>query len=195
MSIEVIHDPEFIGKNLQRLRSASERTLRDAAERAGISKAFLSLVENGKRRVKAPELRKILNVYNYSVGRFISEALFDVEDELNFIQQRKDFILLEGDLNKSVYHILLLRPVLHKHDIELLEIYLPPDTELNYKLSISAEIRGIMKSGSMLIDFTNDENVANEGDEFSFDGKIPHIYRNHTANPATANLIIYPPMF
>jgi hypothetical protein len=95
-----------------------------------------------------------------------------------------------------------MRPLRHEHDLQLLEVFLPPTSQLteqsitalsaekNSKKKREHEVRGVVQSGTLLIVLNNDEYRAKTGDEFCFDGAIPHIYRNYTTEPVIATLII-----
>ncbi|TAE21677.1 MAG: cupin domain-containing protein [Candidatus Kapaibacterium sp.] len=79
-----------------------------------------------------------------------------------------------------------------------MEILLPPASELTENpittlpsgRTLSREVRGVVQSGTLLIVINNDEYRAKAGDEFCFDGTLPHFYRNYTAEPLTATLLI-----
>lgn len=198
MNCDLLYNPELIGANLRLLRASNEITLLDAATAAGLSKAFLSMVETGKRNIKFPDLRRLLQSYKYSAGRFFSEALDEESDIIKtdtVVRKKSQFILLDGTDKESEFHISLMRPLRSPLDVEFLEIYIPPKREIDYEIVVDAEIRGIVQKGTLLIDFKNDEFIAYEGEEFCFDGKQAHVFRNHTSNPVCANLIIYPPNF
>ena len=53
-----------VGKFLRKLRIDSGEILRDMAEKLGVSSAFLSAVENGKKKVPETWLPKLKNAYS-----------------------------------------------------------------------------------------------------------------------------------
>ena len=120
---------ELIGKNLRMLRNIKEMTINRAAQHIGFSSGYLSHVENGKRKIKPNDLRNLLKLYGYSLGRFLSEISDSIE-ECNFdpeslIQKKDHGILLDGSRNNGKFSMLLLRPVMDENDIELIRLSLP----------------------------------------------------------------------
>ena len=199
---DLIYLPDKVGINLRRLRQASELTLDETARHSGLSKSFLSMLESGKRSAKMPDLRRILACYGYSLGRFLSEAHdaggeeAPVADSASIVQTAVGALLMDGSREEGKYRLLLLRPVRGEHDIELLELYLPPQSQMTESnMTIDAEVRGIVRRGTLLIVLQGDEYIAREGDEFCYPGTTPHLLRNYTEQPAIVNLIISPSKF
>lgn len=118
----------------------------------------------------------------------------------NIIQPRSEGIFLVGGRTHpaSAPHLMLMRPLRHERDLEVLELFLPPTSQLTEnpittlpaERTLSREVRGVVQSGTLLIVLNNDEYRAKVGDEFCFDGTLPHLYRNYTAEPLTATLLI-----
>ncbi len=200
MERDIIRFPDKLGENLKQLRNIKEFSVNSAAERLGISTAYLSLIEKGSRQISDIMLFKLLKIYRYSLARFVSETLDSVDhfkvDSSDYVINEKKKILLFGSREQDKSSIKLLRPLRHRTDSEMLEIFLPPEQELpDEKIAIDAEIRGVVCCGKLLVDFTNDEFTALEGDEFIFDGSKAHSYRNYSYVPLKAWLIINPPNF
>lgn len=196
---DILHMPKLLGKNLRQLRIHNDLTLAQLAERTGLSKSFLSMIESGSRSVKImTDLRSILVSMNYSLGRFVTEAQEHDEDAPHneptaIVQTQKHTLLLDGKRDTGSYRLLLLRPLRSSDDAEFLELYLPPRTQLTEEnTTIPAEVRGIVRSGSFLLVLQGDEFMVREGEEFCFDGSTPHIMRNFTDEPVCVNLVVHP---
>ena len=52
------------GKALRRIRLDSNELLKDMADKLGVSSAYLSAVENGKKKATQSMLRQIIEIYN-----------------------------------------------------------------------------------------------------------------------------------
>lgn len=200
--VDLIGLPDKLGRNLRRLRIACDLTLDETARRSGLSKSFLSMLESGKRSVRMTDLRRILSCYRYSLGRFLSEAHELDGEEMpsiepgRIVQTTTNAVLLDGSRQEGRYHLLLLRPLRHETDCEILELFLPPKSQMTEEnMTIEVEMRGIVQKGILLIVLQGDEYIAREGDEFCYDGRIPHILRNYTDEPVIINLFLTPPMF
>lgn len=200
--LDLIYLPTVLGNNLRQLRIACDYTLDEISRRSGLSKSFLSMVESGKRSVKMPDLRKVLACYGYSLGRFLSEAHDSSNDEMptlepeRIVQTPDHAVLLDGSRQPDAYRLALLRPLRSERDIEVLELFLPPCSQMTENaITIDAEVRGIVRRGTLLIVLKGDEYKAREGEEFCYDGRIPHVLRNYTDMPTAVNLLVWPPAF
>lgn len=197
---DIINIPKVLGENIRRLRMTQDGTLDKLAEKTGLSKSFLSLVESGKRKIKAEDLRRILACYGYSLGWFLSQTQDSVEDfplQPNAIIQRKNnSILLDGKRTEGKFRMLLLRPMRKKTDYEIIELYLPANSQVTEEhIVIPSEVRGVVMRGTLLIVLKGDEYIAREREEFCYDGRIPHILRNYTDEPVIVTFFIPHPGF
>ncbi len=161
------------------------------------------MLESGSRTVKFSDLRRILACYDYSVGWFVSQMWQQDEKSakgekiavqpLSIVQKRTNFFLIDGSVNEGSYRLVLMRLLRSAHDIEILEMLLPPQSQMNeYETTVNAEIRGVVQRGTLLVILKGDEYVVRQGEEFCFDGSIPHILRNYTAEPTLTMLIVCP---
>ncbi|HYF01925.1 MAG TPA: XRE family transcriptional regulator [Patescibacteria group bacterium] len=197
---DLIHNPKLLGENIRRLRTTRDATLEQVAEKAGLSKSFLSLVEAGKRKIQTEDLRQIVVTLGYSLCWFLSQTQDSVEDfplqPEAIVQKKNNSILLAGERTEGKFHMLLLRPMRTKKDHQLIELYLPPQSQMTGEnITISAEVRGIVQRGILLVVLKGDEYVVREREEFCYDGNIPHILRNYTKEPAIVTLFLSAPGF
>lgn len=88
------------GKELRKLRIERQELLKDMAEALGVSSAYLSAVETGKRRIPNEWVSRISEQYSLSRGQTIAlqNAADDSMNEVTiplegFSQERKDAIL------------------------------------------------------------------------------------------------------
>ena len=201
---DIIHHPKLLGESLRRLRLASDMSVQQAANSLGISKAFLSMIESGQRTVKFEMLLGLMRIYRYSLAWFLTQTrdsfLQSVLDKPldqsthTIVQNRSDALLMTGTRSSDTEtRLLLQRPLRSRDDHEWLELLLPPQSQLTEQpLSIAGEVRGVVQRGTLLLVLNNYEYRAKAGEEFCFDGTIPHILRNYLAEPLLATLVISP---
>jgi transcriptional regulator with XRE-family HTH domain len=180
--------PKELGENLRLLRRVCEKTLDDVAAGSGLSKSFVGFVESGQRRIKSQDLRKLLAVYNYTLEWFLSKTQDTVEgfafDAEAMVQTRNQSILLDGSRKDGEFSLVLLRPMRHEKDTEFIELYLPPETIMTKDFTRSGgTIRGYVCDGTLLIEMRDKEHIARQREEFCFDGRKDHIFRNFTQVP------------
>lgn len=201
---DIIYHPHLLGESLRRLRLACDMSVQQAADAASVSKSFLSMVESGQRAMKFEDLLALFSAYRYPFGWFLTQTrdsfLQSTLDKpleqttLNIIQPRSDGLLMTGErLAETRPRLVLLRPLRFREDSEWLELMLPAQTQLTEKpLSFPGEVRGVVQRGTLLLVLNNNEYRAKTGDEFCFDGNIPHILRNYLAETLVVTLVITP---
>ena len=76
-----------LGDYLRKLRLSNSEVLKDMAEKLGVSSAFLSAVENGKKKIPASWNEKLQEVYNLTAEEMesLKKAIMESSDivELN----------------------------------------------------------------------------------------------------------------
>lgn len=88
------------GKYLRRIRMDRQQLLKDMADSLGVSSAYLSAVENGKRRIPKDWVKKIVSDYSLSEGECADlqsaadDSALDVTISLeNASAQKRDAVL------------------------------------------------------------------------------------------------------
>jgi transcriptional regulator with XRE-family HTH domain len=216
MMTDIIHQPRQLGENLKRLRMSTDTTLQQAADTTGLSKSFLSMVENGSRTVQFQDLRRIVQAYRYSLGWFLTQTQ-DVQHDVAqpsssnktrtattlaakhllppVIATEQFGLLMAGERKQHALQLRLHRPLRSLQDVEVVSLVLPRQSQLTeHEMTIDTTVRGVVRQGTLLIVLQGDEYIAREGDEFCFDGSIPHLFRNYTSEVLAATLIIHPPL-
>lgn len=157
----MFHEAEYmryVGAYLKHHRLLTEWTLQDVAERTGLSKSFLSMIENGSRAVQFYDLRRILACYGLSVGQCASSvfALRQADDATSphkksssakrphvksyreedspqrytsIITPRQQALVLHEGKHRSSATLLLLRPLRFHGDAEYVELFLPAHSQ------------------------------------------------------------------
>lgn len=110
-----------IGKFLRKIRIDHEEILKDMAEKLGVSSAFLSSVENGKKKMPETWFEKLKNIYSFSPEQEeeLQNAIIDtnnlVEIQLrNASKNNKDLAIyfarefdsLDDETSKQIFKLL-----------------------------------------------------------------------------------------
>ena len=89
-----------LGKALRKIRIDRQQFLRDMAEQLGVSSAYLSAVETGKRRIPQDWVSKIASIYSLSceeqadLQSAADNSVFDVTISLvNASEQKRNAVL------------------------------------------------------------------------------------------------------
>lgn len=171
-----------IGARLLTMRKAAELSQRELAERAGVTHAQISIVEQNKSSPSISTLRKILNGLNVSLADF-----FDVErsapDGPFFTPEQ--LIDLTGKLHISSAGDLAGKMVFRqigdarKHNLQILhEVYeIGADTG-EARLEHHSSEGGFVIEGALEVTVGDDVCVLRSGDSYLFDSRTPHRFRN-----------------
>lgn len=110
-----------IGKFLRKVRIDHEEILKDMAEKLGVSSAFLSAVENGKKKMPEIWFEKLKSIYSFTAEQAeeLQKAIIDtnnmVEIELKnaskinkdlAISFAREFDSLDDETSKQILKIL-----------------------------------------------------------------------------------------
>ena len=110
-----------IGKFLRKVRIDHEEILKDMAEKLGVSSAFLSAVENGKKKMPEIWFKKLKSIYSFTAEQAeeLQKAIIDtnnmVEIELKnaskinkdlAISFAREFDSLDDETSKQILKIL-----------------------------------------------------------------------------------------
>lgn len=113
-----------IGKFLRKLRIESGEILKDMADTLGVSSAFLSAVENGKKKMPESWLEKLAETYSFTEKQVeeLKVAVIESNDtvELNLknttpegralaISFAREFETLDKETSNKIYEILKKR--------------------------------------------------------------------------------------
>ena len=74
----------YVGKFLRKLRIDKGEILRDMARNLGVSSAFLSAVENGKKKMPEAWLTKLAEIYSLSSSQIseLKDAVLESNDQV-----------------------------------------------------------------------------------------------------------------
>lgn len=64
---------KYLGQRLRAARLARRYSLADVADLTGMSRSFLSMVENGKTNISATRLQKLANVFGLSISDLLPD--------------------------------------------------------------------------------------------------------------------------
>ncbi|RMF35643.1 MAG: helix-turn-helix domain-containing protein [Chlorobiota bacterium] len=182
---------KLIGANLRALRRKVGKTLAEVARVAGVSVSHLANAEHGRRMLAGEYLRRVVALYGYSLGVFLShiERLRTREKtehsaELCAIEPTP--IPLIGQDQREP-HLLLLVPTFSADEPEHLLLHLPPGTELwQPHLSLPVRCTVACARGALLVETPQREYLLSESGFLVIPPEVPHRFRNHTTTASSA---------
>jgi transcriptional regulator with XRE-family HTH domain len=166
-----------------KLRRLDQRlTIEEVAVRAGLTRSWLSKVENFRVTPSLPALGKIASALEVSVSDLVAG-----------LDERPKFVVIRGDArqvvqrdqspkNKSIYESLAHSPMDRTMDPFLITI--PGGVSREQALAHEGEEFLFVQSGSVQFEYDGELVSLRNGDSLYFDATIPHRLINSNKRPA-----------
>ena len=176
-----------LGKKIRDLRFRRGLTVQQLAELSGLSKGFISQVENERTSPSLATLRDLARALNTSVAYLVVE-----DDSAPHIVREGD--RLRGSSGTPV-HVEVLTPQ-PRRNLELLMTTIPPGgsarTERDYH---HGEECVVCLDGQVSVAGGEHRVELLPGDSCHYDGRTPHSVENHGTGPARVLIAITPASF
>ena len=170
-----------LGRKIRDLRLRRGLTVQKLAEASGLSKGFISQVENDRTSPSLATLRDLAAALRTSVAYLV----VDDDPTLHVVRAAERPRLTMGDTTSSA-EVLSAQP---KRNLELLLLELPPVPATDgQRHSHHGEECLLCVEGSVRLVHGEEEVVLGTGDSCHFDGRIAHSIEN--LGPATARVIV-----
>jgi transcriptional regulator with XRE-family HTH domain len=178
-----------VGERLRELRGVRRLTLRDVAERAGLSESFLSQVERGRASASIASLRRIAD----ALGIGISDLFQPAEPVRPRVLRRDDRPALAfGVLGRK---LMLTPKPLHELEVFVGELEAGGSTgEEQYAHGDSEELFVVLR-GSVRLELGDELHELDEGDSIDYRSSTPHRISNAGDGLAEVMWIISPPSY
>ncbi len=166
-----------LGDTIRRIRKEKNMTIKEVAEKAGITKSLISQVENDKANPSVNTLKAIAKSFNVPIAAF-----FNDEAERNSLVVKRD----ERKVLKtqSGYTFYLLTHDLKDTNIEFLYCVYEKGGSTGELYTHEGEECGIVLEGRLEVTIENDAYILEAGDSIRLDSTKPHkctnIYNGQT---------------
>jgi transcriptional regulator with XRE-family HTH domain len=178
-----------LGERLRRARTARGWSLAELAEQSGLSKSFLSLVENGNSDISMGRLARLLDTFQLTLAELTeqpSPASDGTTIDRFHVLRREDQPILASP--SGIHTVVLARSVTHGSQRVL--ITFDPRASVDTSDFVgrrSGEGFLLMMAGSLVVGFRNGEHVTvGKGDSLVFSGSTVVSSRNDGRTRAVA---------
>ncbi|HEY3504473.1 MAG TPA: cupin domain-containing protein [Actinocatenispora sp.] len=176
----------MLGDRLRELRQRHGLTLRQLAQRADVSPALLSQIENGSTDPSLATLRKLAKVFDSSIA-----MLFDEPDAPRVHVSRPE---RRPRLSAPRGEIAYDRLTPGRGDLEVLQADLAPgDASAPEPWAHPSTECAIVLAGTVVAEVDGERHELAEGDAITFDSRLAHRYRNDSDAPARLVIAVTPP--
>ena len=178
-----------VGVRLRELRGVRRLTLRDVAERAGLSESFLSQVERGRASASIASLRRIADALGVGISDLFQPG---VPARPKVLRRADRPALAFGVLGRKL--MLTPKPL---HELEVFVGELEPGGstgEEQYAHGDSEELFVVLR-GSVRLELGDELHELDEGDSIDYRSSTPHRISNAGDELAEVMWIISPPSY
>jgi transcriptional regulator with XRE-family HTH domain len=169
-----------IGEMIKKVRIEKGLTLKQVAEKTGLSISFLSQVERSKSSITLQSISKISDALDVSRSYFFSEDENSTnekteiirtkgKDQLNFHSSNFVYQGLSGNVKDPIFEPMLV-------------ILLPNNESVTASTHSGQEFVYVL-DGALTVLFGEKETELKPGDSFHIDSSSPHTWFNRTTKP------------
>ncbi|HEV2104782.1 MAG TPA: cupin domain-containing protein [Candidatus Eisenbacteria bacterium] len=177
-----------LGRKIRDLRLRRGLTVQQLAEATGLSKGFISQVENGRTSPSLATLQDLARSLETSVAYLVVE-----EEQVPHVVRAGERPRVQVGGNTSRVEVLSAQP---RRNLELIEVQLPPGVAAGDKrhyhhgeeIVLCLEGRVTLTCGEHVV-------VLEPGDACHFDGRVPHAMENAGESPARVIIAMTPAAF
>jgi transcriptional regulator with XRE-family HTH domain len=177
-----------VGRRIKEHRLDRRFTLQELADRAQVSKGLVSQIENGRTIPSLPVLFNIISSLELEVADFFQDLTVQEPDVI--VQRKEDYRAIKKEEVEGFSYLRILTRSLPASTADFVLLELEPGayrepvrTEaLEYKYVLRGEVEYLINGAVYHL---------REGDSICFDGRLPHVPRNETDQPALMLLVYF----
>ena len=174
-----------ISEKIKGLRLASELTQEELADRAGLTRGFISQIENNQSSIQIDSLADILGALGTSLSEFFTDS-----SDTQVVFSAKDRIGLD---NKGASVFELLVPGSTNNIMDPILIELAPGEKLEEQEALPGEQFGYVLKGSATLRLGDKEYDVKKGHCFYFESNCVHQISNNNGTTVKLLWVSTPP--
>lgn len=179
-----------ISEKLRALRKSRKMTLKDVADRAGCTSAYISQIEKGRANPSIATLKKIASVFNLKIVDFFLDN-DDGEDEVLVRKNRR----VTMGLNLGSATIESLVRTTENRRMQAFHNRIKPGGGSHGEYTHEGEEFGIVLAGELELTVGDRVYYVKEGDSFYFPSTKSHGFYNRSEADAIVIWVTSPPSF
>lgn len=168
-----------IGSKIRAIRNRKKVTIAQMCEGTGLSKGFISNVENNNT---SPSISTLQTIASY-LGVPLTYLLLEKKQHMRVV--RKD------ERTYSTFNNLKIEHISSKGGLRLMSVEFPPGTSIGEAHAHEGEECHLVLEGNVLAEQGEDSFILEEGDSFSWNASVPHTVKNIGDEKAVVLIAIY----
>jgi transcriptional regulator with XRE-family HTH domain len=184
-----------IGVRLRHARALLGLSLREVAERVGVTESFVSKVENNRVRPSLATLHKMVTVLQTNIGVLFADSENDSEQIMLIRQGKRPVIRVLGAAQRQGIRLERLIPARSDNLLQANIHVVPSGEGTDELISHSGQEFGFVLEGDVDLIVAGERYELSQGDAFVFESALPHGYRNRSRRVARIIWVNTPPTF
>lgn len=168
-----------IGSKIRDIRKRKKITIAQMSEQIGLSKGFISNIENDNT---SPSLNTLQTIANY-LDVPLPYLLLEKEEHMKVV--RKSERVYTTHNNIKIEHLT------SQSGLRMMHVELVPGASTGEAIAHEGEESHIVLKGTVLAEQGEDSVIAHEGDSFSWNASVPHFVKNIGEDNAILLIAVY----
>ncbi len=175
-----------IGERIKALRLASDLTQEELAQRANLTRGFISQLENDQTSIQVDSLADLVDALGISLASFFADS-----DEVPVTYSIKDRVTMD---NKGATRFEMLVPGSTNNIMDPIFVELQPGEQLAEEGSLPGEQFGYVLKGTLTLILDGEPHTVSKQQCFYFTADRPHQMKNENDRPVQFIWVTSPPL-
>jgi transcriptional regulator with XRE-family HTH domain len=168
-----------IGTKIRAIRNRKKITIAQMCEGTGLSKGFVSNVENNNT---SPSINTLSTIAEF-LGVPLPYLLLEKKQHMRVVRKE--------ERTNSSFHNLKIEHLASKGGLRTMIVEFPPGASIGEPHSHEGEESHLVLKGKILAEQGEDSFIVEEGDSFSWNASVPHFVKNIGEDKAVVFISIY----
>ncbi|MBI0580515.1 helix-turn-helix domain-containing protein [Neobacillus cucumis] len=168
-----------IGSKIRAIRKRKKITIAQMCESTGLSKGFISNVENNNT---SPSINTLQTIAEF------------LEVPLPYLLLKKEQhmrVVRKNERSQTTFHTLKIEHISSKGGLRMMSVEFPPGASMGEANAHEGEECHLVLEGKVLAEQGEDSIILEEGDSFSWNASVPHFVKNIGDTKAVVLISIY----
>ncbi|OIK11369.1 DNA-binding protein [Bacillus sp. MUM 116] len=168
-----------IGAKIRAIRKRKKITIAQMCEGTGLSKGFISNVENNNT---SPSINTLQTIAEF----------LDVPMPYLLLKKEQHMrVVRKNERSQTTYNTLKIEHISSKGGLRMMSVEFPPGASMGEANAHEGEECHLVLEGKVLAEQGEDSVILEEGDSFSWNASVPHFVKNIGATIAVVLISIY----
>jgi transcriptional regulator with XRE-family HTH domain len=168
-----------IGSKIRTIRNRKKITIAQMCEGTGLSKGFISNVENNHTSPSISTLQTIAKFLDVPLPYLLLE------------NQQRMRVVKKNERTYSTYNQLKVEHIASKDGLRMMMVEFPPGSSMGEANAHEGKENHLVLEGKVLAQQGEDSVIAEKGDSFSWNACVPHFVKNIGDEKAVILISIY----